>query len=331
MTRAAVSDTNDIPLRQNTPAILDCQVAAKVLYRRAERLFHLQFVVGVVVPVLIAITNLLLPRLPLTANLSRTSIAAWGALYGLVIMLLDELVFDDWQQRWKRCAATAQEMFDTALFELPWRTAKVGSPLEFSDVHTWAKKWRRTDPSLSEARDWYAPIVGCAPLHLARVLCQRTNLWWDSKLRRHYGLILGAFATLLAIFTLTVVKYLGLDVDGFLLAVSTLAPAFRWAIRERKRQLAAATTLDRLCTRARDLHDEIIADSVHPVDALRQSRELQDDIFDHRRSVPIGISWLYGILRSNFEVGMRVDAERSVHEFRKQRGLPPCEGAVRGP
>ncbi|MGQ0713719.1 MAG: S-4TM family putative pore-forming effector [Gemmatimonadaceae bacterium] len=328
MTPVAATDTNDIPTRQNTPEALDCQAAAKLLYRRAELLFYLQFALGVIVPVLVAIANLVLPQLPFAVNVTRTSFAAWGALYGLVIMLLDELVFDDWQQGWKRSAATAQEMFDTTLFKLSWRTTKVGTPLEGSDVHNWAKTWRRGDPSLKKVRDWYAPIVGCVPLHLARVLCQRTNLWWDSRLRQRYGFILGAFAVVLAVLAAAVFKYLGLDVDGLLLATVTLAPAFRWAIRERRRQLAAASTLDRLCSRARELHDDIAAHRVDLLDAGRQSRELQDDIFDHRKSVPIGLSWLYNILRPHFEVGMRVDAERSVRDYREQHGLPQCEGAA---
>jgi hypothetical protein len=327
MTTAA-ADTNDIPARQNTPDVLDYQAAAKVLYGRAERLFYLQFAVGVVIPVLFAIANFVVPKLPLGTSVDKASFAAWGALYGLVIILLDELVFDAWQQRWKRDAATAQEAFDTAVFQLPWRRAKVGPPPEASDIYAWARRWQRVDPSFAKVRNWYAPVVRCAPLHLARVVCQRANLWWDSRLRERYGFVLGSFAVALAILDIAVLKYLGLGVDEILLATSTLAPAFRWAIREQKRQKAAASTLDRLCSQARDLHDGVVAEEIDARDADRQSRELQDDIFDHRRSVPIGLSWLYGILRPDFESAMQSNAERSVREYREKHGLPPCAGGV---
>lgn len=322
---ALAESNNDLPARQNAPEVLDYQAAAKVLYRRAERLFYLQFALGVVIPVLFAIANLLLPNLSIASTVDKAAFAAWGALYGLVVMLLDELVFDAWQQRWKRDAATAQEVFDTTVFQLPWRRAKVGVPPEVSDIHRWAKGWQHVDSSLTKVRNWYAPVVRCVPLHLARVICQRANLWWDSRLRQRYGLLLGVFSIALAILAIAVLKYLGLGVDELLLATSTLAPAFRWSIRERSRQMTAASTLDRLCVQARDLHDGIMAGQVDSVEATQQSRALQDDIFDHRRSVPIGLTWLYAILRPNFESAMNVNAERSVREYRERNALPPCE------
>ena len=324
MTPSTAADTNDIPSRQNEPDLLERQAAAKVLYGRAERLYYVQVVLGVIVPVLLAIANLLLARLSIDVT-DRASFAAWGALYGLVMMLLDELVFDGRQQKWKREAATAQEMFDRALFRLPWRRAKVGDPLETPDVHRWAKSWRRTDPSFAMVRHWYAPGVRCAPLHVARVICQRTNLWWDSRLRQEYALLLGVFAGALVVLAFVVSKFLGLDVDGLLLATSTLAPAFRWAVRESKRHRATAETLDRLCSRARELQDGMVDDTVDVASAEQHSRELQDDIFDHRRSAPIGNSWLYSLRREEFEPAMRVDADRAIREYRERRGLPPCE------
>ncbi|HET7552696.1 MAG TPA: S-4TM family putative pore-forming effector [Gemmatimonadaceae bacterium] len=324
MTRSPAADSNDIHTLQNEPGLLEYQAAAKVLYRRAELLNRIQFGLGVLLPVLVAVANLALPGLVIGRTIDRGSFAAWGALYGIVIMLLDELVFDNWQLSWKRDAATAQEMFDTTLFRLPWRRTKVGEPLETEDVHTWASRWRRVDPSLEMVRDWYAPTVRCVPLYLARVMCQRTNLWWDSKLRQQYALLLGIFAFSLAVLAFAVSKYLGLDVDGLLLATSTVAPAFRWAVRERKRHRATASTLERLCTRARELQDRIMADTVDVASAEQQSRELQDDIFDHRRSAPIGISWLYRIRRSEFEPAMGVNADHVIREYREKRGLPPC-------
>ena len=318
-------DTNDIPIRQNTPEVLNYQAAAKLLYRRAEWVFYVRAAVGVGMPVLVAIANLVLPRLAFAASLNKTSFAAWGALYGLLVMLLDELVLDQWEQDWKRNAATAQETFDTTLFGLHWRGAKVGAPLEVGDVHTWAKGWQHRDRTLVKVRNWYPAIVRCVPLDFASVVCQRANVWWDSRLRQRYATILGAFAYGVVVLAALVAKYFGLDVDGFLIGISTVAPAFRWAIRERKRHRASASTLVRLCDRARELHDGIIDDRADVAEARQQCRELQDDIFDHRRSAPIGFTRLYKILRPDFEPAMQASAERSVRDYRERRGLPPIE------
>ena len=43
------------------------------------------------------------------------------------------------------------------------------------------KQWSGNE---SKLRDWYSDIDDTAPLVLARIVCQRTNLWYDSSLRR---------------------------------------------------------------------------------------------------------------------------------------------------
>jgi predicted pore-forming effector associated with SMODS systems len=153
MTAPRSNALNTIPAQQNTPEVLDCQLAAQVLYRRAERLFDTQFVTGVVVPVAFSVLNLVLAKSTIGQSWDRASIAAWGALYGVVIMLLDELILDHEQKRWKRTAAVAQEMFDTSLFNLPWRRTKAGPKLTIADIHNWAERRRRVDPSLRTIRN----------------------------------------------------------------------------------------------------------------------------------------------------------------------------------
>jgi len=80
-----------------------------------------------------------------------------------------------------------------------------------------------------------------------------------------------------------------------------------------------------MCTRVRELYDGILVDRVDAADAERQSRELQDDIFDHRRSVPIGHSWLHGVRRPDYETAMQANADRSISLYRARYGLPPCD------
>lgn len=323
MTGVAPSVLNTIPAQQNTSQVLDFQVAAQVLYRRAERLFYIQLLVGVVVPVAFAVVNLVLAKSTLGASWDRASIAAWGALYGVVIMLLDELVLDQKQKQWKRTAAIAQEMFDTVLFDLSWRRTKAGAKLDIADIHKWAARRRRVDPSLSTIRDWYPSAVGGVPLHVARVICQRANLWWDSRLRESYASYLGGFAIVIAVVVIVGAVYLGLSAAELLVAASTLAPAFRWAMREQRRQKSAATATESLCRRGRELYEEIISDRIDAAEASRLSRDLQDDIFDHRQSVPIGHSWLHRLYRPEFEPAMQADAEQSVREYLVRRiGVP---------
>lgn len=305
---------NGIPERQNTDPAIQLQSAAKTLYRGAERLFYLQLVFGVAVPVLFATANLVLPEFSI-GRPRRESIAGWFALYGFVMILVDEFLIDAAQRGSKKKAATAQEMFDVEVFQLPWNTTKVPNRLNPSDIADLAASSLTAKGSAVLLRDWYAPVVGKVPIEIGRIICQRTNLWWDSKLRRWYAFALFAFAVVLVVLALGVAKAFVLNVDGLLIGLMTVGPALRWAIREGKRHRSLADTLDRLCSRANQLVEMALENRVATGEQKQASRELQDAIYDHRSSAPIGINWIYLRLRAKFESGMRINAEDVVRDY----------------
>jgi hypothetical protein len=35
-------------------------------------------------------------------------------------------------------------------------------------------------------KDWYPVSVGQLPIHEARLICQRSNIWWDAKQKLRY-------------------------------------------------------------------------------------------------------------------------------------------------
>jgi hypothetical protein len=92
-----------------------------------------------------------------------------------------------------RQGALLQEMFDTALFYLPWRSTVAGDPVPEPDVHHLARRLRQ-----GSAKDqritagWYDSTEGVH--HPYDVLiAQEQNLGWDARLRRRYAsLILAA-------------------------------------------------------------------------------------------------------------------------------------------
>lgn len=92
-----------------------------------------------------------------------------------------------------RQGALLQEMFDTALFYLPWRSAVAGNPVPEPDVHHLARKLRQggaKDQRITAG--WYDSTEGVH--HPYDVLiAQEQNLGWDARLRRRYAsLILAA-------------------------------------------------------------------------------------------------------------------------------------------
>src|SRR5262245_15577569 len=110
----------------------------------------------------------------------------YAAFAALSIALLDLTFLDRAQRQQLKVAAKIGEERDCAILELPWNEFTVGKRVEPETIHGAATAYakRQNDDKL---RDWYSPVVGKVPIHLARIICQRTNLWYDAQLRRYYG------------------------------------------------------------------------------------------------------------------------------------------------
>src|SRR5258706_9358175 len=151
------SPLNSIPVVQNEESSLRLQRARNQTYVRAKVLFYLQMVLTVVFPVGSAFWALFVP--------DWKPFAAFAALS---IALLDVTFLDRAQRQVLRLAAKIGEERDCAILELPWNAFTVGKHVDPETVHgaptAYAK--RNADAKL---RDWYSPVVGKVPIHLARI------------------------------------------------------------------------------------------------------------------------------------------------------------------
>jgi hypothetical protein len=157
--------------------------------------------------------------------------------------------------------------------------------------------------------DWYPKIVGTVPLSLARIVCQRTNLWYDSKLRRFYGKVLVVCAFQLPFFLFVAALVANLSMVDFVAVITTAAPVLIWTIRENFRQADAADALELLKGEAEELFDRAKAGLCTDVESEQKSREFQDAIYNRRVSNPLIFPMIYRMMRSKMEQSMNAGAE----------------------
>ena len=67
------------------------------------------------------------------------------------------------------------------MLELPWDQLKTGRWPDPDLVKEQADKYKRWGAFMPPLSDWYAKEVGCLPLQVAHLACQRSNCWWDAK------------------------------------------------------------------------------------------------------------------------------------------------------
>jgi SMODS-associating 4TM effector domain len=152
-------------------------------------------------------------------------------------------------------------------------------------------------------------VVGQAPIELARIVCQRSNLWYDTELRRRYGagIIFGAIILVSLLVLLGVVQSLTL-VEMVAAAFVPAAPVLIWALRECLRQRDAADANERVKEAAEVFSSGMTASTIDSDLCLAQSRSFQDAIFGRRATNPLVFPWLYRILRKGLEVQMNIGA-----------------------
>lgn len=245
------------------------------------------------------------------------------AFLSMLIALLDALVLEPRQKRLAQQAAKIQEAFDCDVLDLPWQELKTGDRPAEELINEKAEKHRRSDPLFSKLKDWYSPGVGQLPLAVARVLCQRVNIWWDAGLRKRYAnwLAWGLLSILLLLVILGMLR--GMPLSDFIYSMLIpMLPAFLWTIREHKKQQETASTLDRLHTAACKLWERALKRKLADGQLKQASRDLQNEIYDHRRSAPFIFDWIYNRLRKADEAQMNKNSGDLVQEYLKKPELP---------
>lgn len=301
---------NRIPEAQNETKQLQRLAAQRHLYSVAKRILGAEVFLGAPIAIAWGVASLNIP-----------GVRSYAAFWGLLISLSDVLWLNPWQKRLREKAAKIQEVFDCDVLQLPWNTIKVGERPDPELIKEHADKFKKSPSRLSPLNNWYAPVVGELPIDVARILCQRSNCWWDSNQRRRYAVwvIAGLMITVVTILGLAFVG--GLTVEKlFLSVIAPLAPALILAIRQCTEQIEAASRIDKLKCHAERIWSAAL-DNAIDLESSNKSRALQDEIYENRKRSPLVFDWIFRQLRSGYEIQMNHAAEEYAQEAKKRLGL----------
>ncbi len=293
---------NDIVELQNSESSQRLMKARTGTYRIARNWQILQIFLSVILPITASFIALAYPWL--------RPYAAFAALTGT---FLDVIFIDRQIRRKTKEAAVISEMFDCQVLHMPWNSFVAGKPRSHEDIVRFARWCKKsTEPELL---DWYPVAVKSAPIEHARSICQRTNLFYDSRIRGRLasGLIIFLILYVLVLFALPVSQVL--NFQDFLLSVvipsSTVAT---WSLREYFRQCDAIVANDSLRTEVESQWHTLISQSASPEEIEDKSRRLQDGIFNRRALSAMHLPLVYKILRSRTEEEMKLGAEKLLQD-----------------
>jgi len=284
---------NQIPLIQNSQKQLERLSAQREIYASAKRNHGFQIVSTALLPVILAIISLI-----------NDKFAALTAIYGVSIFIFDIWVVDPMINKKKVKAAKIQELFDCDVLQMPKSTLKTVDDVAIEEVLTYYDAHAKIATNVERVKDWYSPNITPLKLPIARLLCQRSNCWWDSKLRRRYAHFLkyssgGIFFALMLIGFFKEMTLVNLT-----LIAAGMVPFFQFSIKQANDNIEASTRLNELCVFAKRSWENALLHHAADHELLITSRMLQDEIFEHRKKSPLILDLYYNLFRDKDEMVM---------------------------
>lgn len=248
----------------------------------------------------VVVLSILLPVVGVMVGPHNPEVRPYVALASLILLLLEIAIIDQVQKDRLKRGAKLQEQFDTEVFDLPWNRFVAGACVEPEDVRAMSAK------PLSATREkhfenWYEPCVEQIPLHLARLVCQRTNISYDAQLRRKYGGRLLGVTLLFGFGLLFAGLTMGLKFSDLVITLLVpFIPVLSWALKERQQHCNTAASLTNLGKEWDTIWKQAL-NGASEAEVGRMSRDLQDAIYQHRERSPLVFDWVYYRLRESNE------------------------------
>jgi hypothetical protein len=294
---------NDIPELQNTELQIKRLAAQRFIYSTAKRAQIAQLVLAIPFTIFFSILGLFIPTL-----------APWQAIYGVSVLVI-EAILDHWQKHQRKQAAKIQELFDCDVLGLDWNELEIGSKPDVETVIEGSNNYLRKVGNVNDLVNWYPPVVGNLSIHLARLICQRTNLRWDFQLRRWFAQRALTLTAIVILLLLIFSLWNQLSLERFVLSVLAPAlPVFSWGFREYQKQNEVADELERLKSQVEEYWNDAIRSKISVHQTENKSRALQDKIFDLRKDSPLIFDAVYKYFRMRYELLATKGAEELVQE-----------------
>lgn len=280
---------------------------------RAQRLFYCR---AKLYQSLFALFALLLPVLSLLVGVSVPAVRPFLGLGSILVFLLDVGVISRKVREDCKRGAKVQEQFDTEVLQMDWNRLIAGSRVDAEDVRDIAPRPLQ-DAEKRVLENWYEPVFSQLPLPLGRLLCQRTNVTYDMRVRKAYSAILLGAAVLLIVVLTCLGLHEGLTVNELILTVYLPAlPFVAFVLHEHRKQEDTIESLTELKAEVEKVWDDALAGASY-AELTTAARTLQDAIYRHRASNPLVFDWLYNWLRKRNEDLTRHAADRLVIEAKQ--------------
>lgn len=285
---------NDIIVKENLQFNIDRLDAQRHLYVIVKRYTFASLFLCVIVPILTSFAKVIFPGVE--------PIIKGAIVYSFATLFVKQFLSSR-ASSLRNLAARIQQLFDCELFDLNWNEPLCGKKPQPEEIHD-----AKTGKNLTKLNNWYEPVIGQLPQKYGVIVCMRTNVTYDQKLRRTFSWIVEALIVGALIFVFSIgFKQNDNMWDWFLNALVPLSPIISWFIdiwKQNNNNIEALNKLQTLIDKSLNVainHQEI------PVSDLDR---IQNFIFVHRNTSYIIPESIYNMLRKKTENAAKYSAQQ---------------------
>jgi hypothetical protein len=275
---------NQISEEQNTEEALLRLKAQNRLYSEAKLFQCLHFILCVCLVVAISLAR----------NYFKCELLSqFALLYSIAVSLLRPFLLYRKQTK-VDMAACIQQLFDISLYHFEWEDWLCGNKPNIDDIHKYANKIH----SVEGFENWYDKRVGQVPLKLAILICIRSNVSYDRRLRENCQTlckyIIMAIMAVLFCYNFSMNEPI---MDILLYQAAPLLPIAVWGWDIYQQFSKNLTSLECIRKKLDDSLDKGNAEKI----STKQLCQLQNMLFLYRKSNFLIPDWIYNRLRSKHE------------------------------
>ena len=281
--------------QQNLEKNIRLLSSQRYFYTQAKKNRILKLFCGIVLVIFSPIILLLFPS-------TKEPLCFIGA-FGIIITF----VIDFFENSYIKRAANIQEQFDVELYGIEWNKILLGGKESMEIITTGDNKYKGDRTKLY---NWYGNLHGISFPHNVLV-CQRSNLVWDWRLRNKFAIIILLFLTLILGFGTIVGIINKLTLKAYLMGIFIPSiPALFFGLKEAIDHFRISQEKKSLM----HLTDSLIERSFIPNSDLRQ---VQDKIYGLRIKSALVPDWFYNRYRTEYEQNLEVSNQDFHDRMRK--------------
>ena len=293
---------------QNEKKQLQRLAAQRYLYFKAKKIFGLYFMLAVPLTILSIVFSLIF-----------SEIQIYATIYGMSLAIIGFFILTPLEKQNRLTAAKIQEIFDCDVLKLDWNEYLTDQLPDKEDIIENAQKYDKIKHKFSPIEDWYPSDIDQFPIALGRVICQRSNIWWDAKNRERYIKALRIILILTPILIVIAAIIAKLDIPKTISFITApIMPLIIIGVQQYQGHKTAADNLNRLKKNSDALIKLAQAKMLNDALLTQKSRCLQDEIYRHRSQNPCVFEWLYKRFRNKDEDKMNKSAQEIINEIKSE-------------